>query len=65
LLDGLFGDYPKLEPTFIALTEWFLDWQWDDYLSKQVPQEYVDEFAGLRAGGLAKDIQDLDKMATR
>ncbi|CAE7540161.1 unnamed protein product, partial [Symbiodinium microadriaticum] len=30
-----------------------------------VPQEYMDEFAGLKAGGLFHNIADLDKMATR
>lgn len=65
MLDALFGDYPKLEPTFIELTEWFMDWQWDDYLSVQVPQEYFDELDGVKAGGLTHDIADLDKILER
>lgn len=36
LLSGLYGPYPKLEPTLTKLTEEFLDWQWTDYLSKEV-----------------------------
>mmetsp|Transcript_19427 Transcript_19427/g.27920 ORF Transcript_19427/g.27920 Transcript_19427/m.27920 type:complete len:498 (+) Transcript_19427:40-1533(+) len=65
LLSGLFGDYPKLEPTLVSLTEAFLDWQWSDYLCKQVPQEYMDELDGLRAGGEEVGVSDLDKMTSR
>jgi hypothetical protein len=32
----LYGPYPKLEPVLTELTEEFLDWQWTDYLSKEV-----------------------------
>jgi hypothetical protein len=28
-----------------------LDWQWNDYLSKQVPQDYLDELYGSGVGG--------------
>jgi len=66
LLSGLFGPYPKLEPTLTKLTEEFLDWQWNDYLSKEVPQEYMDELSGLAAGSLATfGIADGDKMVAR
>jgi hypothetical protein len=30
----------------VAAFESFLDWQWEDYLSKQIPQEYIDEIKG-------------------
>jgi hypothetical protein len=39
---SLFGDI-RIEPALQELTEMFLDWQWDAYLSKDVPQEYLDE----------------------
>lgn len=66
LLSGLFGPYPKLEPTLTKLTEEFLDWQWTDYLSKEVPQEYMDELSGLAAGSLATfGVVDGDKMVSR
>jgi hypothetical protein len=28
-----------------------LDWQWNDYLSKQVPRDYLDELYGSGIGG--------------
>ena len=41
----------------------FLQWQWRDYLSKQVPEEYLEELRGMTAGGyaagLTADIGDL------
>ena len=49
----------------MSLTEAFLDWQWSDYLCKQVPQEYMDELDGLRAGGEEVGVSDLDKMTSR
>lgn len=35
-MSGLYGPYPKIEPALTKLTEEFLDWQWNDYLSKEV-----------------------------
>lgn len=66
LFRSLFGDIP-IEPVLQKVTEAFLDWQWDDYLSKQVPQEYMDELDGLKAGGVANGqvYPDLSKVTSR
>lgn len=36
-----------------ALLGHLVDWQWKDYLSKEVPQQYLDELEGMSAGGKA------------
>ena len=36
LFHGLLGPYPKLEPALTKLAEEFFDWQWNEYLSKDV-----------------------------
>lgn len=58
LFDGLFKALPmgKLEPALQKLTEEFMDWQWNSYLSKQVPQTYMDEIQGLTDGGVAAGL---------
>ena len=33
-----------------------VDWQWRDYLSKEVPQQYLDELEGMSAGGKAAGV---------
>ena len=44
----------------------FIDNQWDNYLSKQLPAEYLDEFEGLTAGGYSVDAKDdIGKIASR
>jgi len=42
-----------------------LDWQWDTYLSAELPQEYKEEIAGIAAGGASIGVQDLDKYFSR
>lgn len=65
LMFALFGNN-WYEPFAAELLGLFLDWQWDDYLSKQVPQDYMDEISGLTAGGRAAGIKhDLGKYSTR
>lgn len=60
LFDGLFKDMSRLEPKLQPVVEAFLDWQWTSYLSKEVPQEYIDELAGLSAGGIAAGVTSVD-----
>ena len=48
----LLGDEWWVPPVAKAMNK-FLDWQWDNYLSKAVPLEYLDEIKGLTAGGKA------------
>eukprot|EP01027_Heterolobosea_sp_BB2_P016936 GEZU01024037.1.p1 GENE.GEZU01024037.1~~GEZU01024037.1.p1 ORF type:complete len:527 (+),score=161.19 GEZU01024037.1:76-1656(+) len=43
----------------------FLDWQFESFLSKQIPQEYVDELNGIRDGGAAIGIDELDTLVKR
>ena len=40
------------------------DWQWG-YLRAYTPQKYLDELQGLREGGQAQGVEDLDKLAQR
>jgi hypothetical protein len=54
------------EPAVARLTNAFLDWQWENYLSKAVPSEYIDEMSGLTAGGLKAGVKgDVGKVAGR
>lgn len=39
--------------------------QWSDYLSKDLPQEYLDELSGLDAGGIAIGVADVGLMSSR
>lgn len=65
LLKALLGD-EWWEPAAAALVGKVLDWQWDDYLSKQLPQEYLDELKGLTAGGLSIGLKhDVGRLASR
>lgn len=64
LFYGLFGNN-KIEPALQELTEQFLDWQWDEYLSKDAPQEYMDELSGVQDGGLSIGVADVGKMCSR
>lgn len=44
------------EPAVTKLISVLLEWQWNDYLKKQVPQEYLDELIGMTAGGHAAGV---------
>ena len=61
---SLFGDI-KIEPLLQSLTENFLDWQWDSYLSKQVPQEYMDELSGIEDGANDVGVANVGKFSSR
>jgi len=42
-----------------------LDWQWKDFLSKETPQEFMEEIQGIGDGGRAAGVPDLDKIVSR
>ena len=42
-----------------------LDWQWDSYLSKQVPPDFMEEIEGIAQGGAARGVADAGKIVTR
>ena len=65
LFDALFKDLAKIEPQLQKVTEMFLDWQWDSYLSKDLTQPYVDEINGLNAGGAAGGFGPVGLVSTR
>ena len=58
-------DVAKVEPQLQKLTEMFLDWQWDEYLSNDLTQEYIDEINGLNAGGAAGGSGQVGLASTR
>jgi len=61
----LLGDEWWVPPVAKAMNK-FLDWQWDNYLSKEVPAEYLDEIKGLTAGGKAARVKgDVGLTASR
>jgi len=45
--------------------EEFLDWQWDSYLSKQVPKEYFEELKGVKDGAEARGFYNIEKYIQR
>ncbi|KAM9990958.1 hypothetical protein ACTFIY_007014 [Dictyostelium cf. discoideum] len=45
--------------------EKFLDWQWNDYLSKQITQNYLDEIQGYSDGAIASGFTQLGKTIER
>jgi hypothetical protein len=54
------------EPAVAEIVGIFLDWQWNDYLGVQVPQDYKDELSGLSAGGFAAGLKhDVGKLSAR
>jgi hypothetical protein len=65
LFTSFFKDFEDIEPLLQKVTEAFLDWQWADYLSQQVPQEYLDELRGLKEGGESIGVPDLDLKSSR
>lgn len=42
-----------------------MDWEWDNYLSKEVPKEYMDELQGMQDAGALIGQPDLGKQASR
>ena len=58
---ALIGDM-WYEPAVAALLGHFLDSQFENYMKQNVPQEYLDEFSGLTAGGLAAGIPKLSEV---
>lgn len=59
LMKSLLGD-EWWEPVVASATAKLLDWQWTDYLSKAVPQEYLEELRGMTDGGKAAGIRKQD-----
>jgi hypothetical protein len=54
------------EPPVAHLMNKFLDWQWDNYLSKEVPKEYMDEIQGMTDGGIKARVKgNVGKTAAR
>eukprot|EP00595_Chromulina_sp_UTEXLB2642_P002039 CAMPEP_0196764074 /NCGR_PEP_ID=MMETSP1095-20130614/5326_1 /TAXON_ID=96789 ORGANISM="Chromulina nebulosa, Strain UTEXLB2642" /NCGR_SAMPLE_ID=MMETSP1095 /ASSEMBLY_ACC=CAM_ASM_000446 /LENGTH=395 /DNA_ID=CAMNT_0042118681 /DNA_START=377 /DNA_END=1564 /DNA_ORIENTATION=- len=55
------------EPILQEIINKFLDYQWDNYLSVQVPDEYIEEINGLTAGGIAQGLtkNNIGKLITR
>jgi len=43
----------------------FLDWQWKDYLSKQITQNYLDEIQGFYDGAKASGFDKLENAITQ
>eukprot|EP01133_Synstelium_polycarpum_P017413 gene17413-20778_t len=43
----------------------FLDWQWAEFLSKQMPQEYLDEIRGFNDGASSIGLPDLGFIMSR
>lgn len=62
LMTGLLGN-EWWEPAVAKIVGEFLRWQWRDWLSKQVPEEYFEELRGLTDGayaaGVKSDVGDL------
>jgi len=57
LMKALLGD-AWWEPAVASQLGKFLDWQWREYLSVQVPQEYLDELKGMTDGGYAAGLKE-------
>jgi hypothetical protein len=63
LLKALLGD-AWWEPLVQSLLGKFLEYEWVNYMSKQLPQEYLDEISGISAGGKAIGAKrDVGKVA--
>merc|ERR1712232_199915 len=66
--DNLFAsaDIPKfLVPTLERIIGDLLDWQWDNWLSKQVTSELMEELNGIEQGGNAVGIKNVGSYITR
>merc|ERR1712232_1266819 len=67
-IDNLFAsaDIPKfLVPTLERIIGDLLDWQWDNWLSKQVTSELMEELNGIEQGGNAVGIKNVGSYITR
>ncbi len=53
LMNALIGDNPLLT----RLVSDFVDWQWNHYLKVQVPDDYIQELAGMTEGGHAAGLK--------
>jgi len=42
-----------------------LDWQWEGWLSVELPEEFIEEIAGMKAGGHVVGVPDLDVLVSR
>lgn len=63
LMIALLGD-EWWEPAVAEIISRFLDWQWNSYLSVELPEEYKEELRGLSAGGKAAGFdQDIGALA--
>lgn len=64
LLTSLIGDkfYDKVLQEALGLA---LDWQWNDYLSKEVPSQYISELKGIADGAKAAGCEECGKYTTR
>lgn len=43
----------------------FLDWEWEHYLSKMIPTEYVEELRGVGDAGRAHGVDELEALVRR
>lgn len=60
------ANVPKyLIPALKSAVGVVLDRQWTNWLSKQVPQDYMDELSGIKDGGNARGFKDLEAYVTR
>jgi len=64
LLHSMIGN-STLDKLAVDVFEDFVDWQWNDYLSVQVPQEFKEELKGIQAGGLDIGIPNLSALISR
>lgn len=52
-------------PEIVAVIGLALDWQWRDFLSKELPQDYMEELRGLGDGGATVGAPKAGAMAQR
>ena len=55
LLKSILGD-STLAPLEQGALELFLDWQWNDYMASELPEQYHEELRGATAGGAAAGV---------
>lgn len=58
------GNLISHDPIELDAVKEFALWQWDSYLAKHLPSEYLDELAGLSAGGLDAGYADAGAYVT-
>lgn len=62
LMFSLLGD----DPALTKLVGAFVEWQWNSYLSVQVPDDFKTELSGMTAGGLKAGLKkDIGAIAAR